>query len=74
MYQDIICAELALWQPKLTKLALDIWENPEGPNAEFKACQWTAALLQEAAKAAFREKTGGAPYVSLYPSDYHLPT
>lgn len=48
MYEDIICAELKLWQPKLEKLALDIWANPEKPNKEHKACKWTAELLQEA--------------------------
>ena len=48
MYQDIISAELKLWQSKLEKLALDIWANPEKPNAEHKACKWTAELLQEA--------------------------
>lgn len=48
MFQETIHAELKRWQPKLEKLALDIWANPEGPNAEFKACKWTAALLREA--------------------------
>jgi len=48
MYQDIISAELKLWQPKLEKLALDIWENPERPNFEYKACKWTAELMREA--------------------------
>ena len=48
MYEDIISKELKLWQPKLEKLALDIWANPEKPNAEYKACKWTADLLREA--------------------------
>ena len=48
MFQELITAELKLWQPKLEKLALDMWEHPEGPNAEYKACKWTAELLREA--------------------------
>lgn len=48
MFQELISAELKLWQPKLEALALDIWEHPEGPNVEFYACKQTAQLLREA--------------------------
>jgi len=40
----------ALWN-----LAKRIWENPEGPNREFKACKWSAELL---ADAGFTVETG----------------
>ena len=32
----------------LRELARRIWENPEGPNREFKACKWSAELLAAA--------------------------
>ena len=31
--------------PELRKLALDIHDNPELGNEEFKACQWQVELL-----------------------------
>ena len=33
---------------KLVEVARNIWENPEGPFREFKACQWTAEVLKDA--------------------------
>ncbi|MBE6981325.1 MAG: amidohydrolase [Ruminococcaceae bacterium] len=48
MYRDIIEAELTQWRSRIEKLAMDIWENPEGANAEYKACRWTAELLRDA--------------------------
>ena len=33
--------------PELKKLALDIHENPEMGNQEFKACRWQIDLLNE---------------------------
>ena len=30
---------------ELWRLARDIWENPEGPNREYKACKWSADML-----------------------------
>ena len=48
MYEEIMFAEIARWREKLEKLALDIWNNPEGPLQEYKAQEWTAALLREA--------------------------
>lgn len=48
MLEQIVFAEIERWKEKLKTLALDIWKNPEGPYAEYKACQWTARLLEEA--------------------------
>ena len=33
---------------KLVEVEKNIWENPEGPYREFKACQWTADVLKDA--------------------------
>ena len=33
---------------KLWQLARNIWENPEGPNREYKACEWSADMLSAA--------------------------
>ena len=41
---DEIVDEIA---PELRKLALDIHENPELGNEEFKACQWQVELLEK---------------------------
>ena len=34
-------------EPELRKLALDIHDNPELGNQEFKACQWKTELLEK---------------------------
>ena len=31
----------------LDKIRLDMWNNPEGPYREFKACEWIAKYLEE---------------------------
>jgi len=33
---------------KLWELAKRIWDNPEGPNREYLACQWSAEVLKDA--------------------------
>ena len=60
MYEEIMLAEIERWRPKLEKLALDIWNNPEGPFIEYKACAWTAQLLREAGFVV-EEGVGGIP-------------
>ena len=48
MHQQIAFAEIERWRKQLDRLALDIWENPEGPYREYHACEWTAQLLRDA--------------------------
>lgn len=48
MYEEIMLAEIERWREKLEKLATDIWNNPEDGLQEYKAQEWTAALLREA--------------------------
>ncbi len=48
MHEQIAFAEIERWRDKLDKLALDIWNHPEGPYREYRACEWTAQLLREA--------------------------
>lgn len=48
MHEQIAYAEIDSWREKLEKLALAIWEHPEGPYREEKACEWTAQFLREA--------------------------
>lgn len=35
------------YRGELEELSLKIWGNPEGPYKEYKACEWTAALLEK---------------------------
>jgi len=60
MYEEIMLSEIERWRPKLEKLALDIWNHPEGPFVEHKACAWTAQLLREAGFTV-EEGVGGIP-------------
>ena len=39
MHQQIAFAEIERWRKQLDRLALDIWENPEGPYREYHACE-----------------------------------
>ena len=48
MHQQIAFAEIERWRKQLDRLALGIWENPEGPYREYHACEWTAQLLRDA--------------------------
>lgn len=48
MHQQIAFAEIERWREQLDRLALDIWEHPEGPYREYQACEWTAQLLRDA--------------------------
>lgn len=48
MHEQIAYAEIERWRDKLNELSLNIWNNPEGPFAEYKACEWTAQLLRDA--------------------------
>ncbi len=34
-------------RPALEKIARDMWENPEGPYREFKACEWISECLKQ---------------------------
>ena len=48
MFDSVAFTEIERWEEKIKKLALDIWNNPEGPYAEKQASKWTADLLREA--------------------------
>ncbi len=48
MQENIAFAEIDRWRQKLNELSLNIWNHPEGPYREYKACEWTAELLREA--------------------------
>ena len=48
MIGDIAYEAIAKARPVLDELSRNIWENPEGPYKEVKACQWTAQVLRDA--------------------------
>lgn len=57
MIGEIAYKTIAESRPILDDLSRKIWENPEGPYEEYKACQWTAEVLQNAG---FRVEVGVA--------------
>jgi aminobenzoyl-glutamate utilization protein B len=51
----------------LRDLAKRIWDNPEGPNREFKACKWSAEMLSEAG---FDVETGAGGLATAIKATY----